>query len=75
MGSALFAVLFILIMLVIFVLVIWGTSAYWARLWRNFADRLRVETRKSRQCPRCGRRVEAGILDCEECRFDFRKAA
>ena len=25
-----------------------------------------------RPCPRCGRRVAVGVLDCEACGFDFR---
>lgn len=26
----------------------------------------------SRPCPRCGERVENGVLDCPHCEFDFR---
>lgn len=32
---------------------------------------LRDRTR-SRPCPRCGRRVAVGTLDCDACSFDFR---
>ena len=27
---------------------------------------------RRRPCPRCGRPVEVGVLDCDECGFDFR---
>jgi len=28
--------------------------------------------RGTRPCPRCGRRVENGVLECSRCGFDFR---
>lgn len=27
---------------------------------------------ESRPCPRCGKQVKAGLLDCADCGFDFR---
>lgn len=29
-------------------------------------------TRRGRECPRCGRGVKIGVLDCPHCGFDFR---
>jgi hypothetical protein len=37
-----------------------------ALLWRELAT-------PSRPCPRCGKRVEVGKLDCAHCGFDFRQ--
>jgi hypothetical protein len=36
-----------------------------ALVWRELST-------PSRPCPRCGKRVEVGKLDCDTCGFDFR---
>lgn len=55
----------ILLMLVIGL----GTAGWWG-LERWEYERQRAA--RVRPCPRCGRDVDVGVLDCPHCDFDFR---
>jgi hypothetical protein len=49
--------------LVLLLLLLWLVFT----LFRRIGGRL-----TSRPCPRCGRRIQAGELECDSCGFDFR---
>jgi hypothetical protein len=47
-------------------------AVFWAVTIGFFVYRRWSARSETRPCPRCGGGVRVGVLDCEECGFDFR---
>jgi hypothetical protein len=39
--------------------------------WRDIVAFIRQSSKSSRSCPRCGHSVQAGVMKCPHCKFDF----
>lgn len=65
-------VFFILVAVAVVVLVFRAVRAVMRGTIRTTTKVVVNAAGESRPCPRCGRQVKVGMLDCADCGFDFR---